>query len=172
MVSQNSSVVSNVYAKFELLNIIKMPKKIFKPGEFVRTLSTNGPIGGLLIVDEMVGERVAVHHVPECGIGSFMRLPNRLVSMRQIVLYVTPQEAKELEDSKHFNFTKVQDSALWDKALTNNDYDVAILVNRAENVRFILENPEFSDPYKNVLFFQPVVKNITVVFSKKTKLPL
>ena len=149
-----------------------MAKKVFKPGDFVRTASTNGPIGGLLIVDETVDERVAVHHVPECGIGSFMRLPERLVLMKHITLYVTPQEAKELEDSKHFTFTKIADSVLWDKALRENNYNVAVLINRAANVKFVLENPEFSNPYKNVIFFKPKLRNITVVFSKKTQLPL
>lgn len=149
-----------------------MPKRIFRPGDWVRTASTNGPIGGLLIVDEMVGERVAVHHVPECGIGSFMRLPERLILMKHITLYITPQEAKDLEGSKHFTFTKVADSVLWDKALRENDFNVTVLINRAANVKFILENPEFSNPYKNVTFFKPKLRNITVVFSKKTQLPL
>lgn len=149
-----------------------MPKKVFRRGEFARTASTNGPIGGLLIVDEMVNGRVAVHHVPECGIGSFMRLPERLVLMKYITLYITPEEAKDLEDSKHFTFTKIADSVLWDKALRENNYNVAVLVNRATNVKFVLENPEFSNPYKNIMFFKPKLRNITVVFSKKTKLPL
>ena len=140
----------------------------FSKGDFVKQKTTSGTlIGGLLMVDEQFHGQVAGHHIPENGIGSFIKSPHLLEKIQHITLYISPNDVDELRKSERFTFKKVGAGILWEKALKENSFKIAVLINRAKNAKIILENPEFFDPYVSVKFFKPKEKTIAVAFSKK-----
>ena len=133
--------------------------------------SYNGPIGALLQVDELPENdndgRISVHYVSRNSkMGSFMMLPSRLHPLKHIYLYVDEEEIENLAKNKTFKFKKVGTSALWEKALFVNNYEVAVIVNKATGKKLVLENPDFYDPYEHVLIMKPEEKNINVVYSR------
>ena len=162
MVHKNSSVVSNVYAKFELLNIIKMIKKLqLKKGDFVRTKMTNYPslIGGLLMVDGVEETQVYVHHIPRNEIGSFARLKSKLGKLSCIKLQVSVEDLDHLIVKRPSLFSR-KATKKWQDAIDSH-YDVAVFYNVNVKEAVIVTNPVFWNPY-SVCVIQPKKKVVAI----------
>ena len=131
-----------------------MAKEYLKKGDICRTLcsirtsSKPSVIGGLLMVDEIEGEIAYVHHIPECGIGSFSRLRSRLKKQKTIQLQVSVEDFDWMTKIRPSAFTR-KATKKWEAAIKNVYYDVAIFYNAARDMKVVVTGPTFWTPYAN-----------------------
>ena len=134
-----------------------MPQTI-KKGDFCKTKSQFGLIGGLLVVDDVEETQVYVHRIPENGIGSFARLRSNVKVLKSIHLQISKEDAEYLISRRPDRFTRNR-TPKWEGAIKEGDYDVAVFVNTAAKIKIIVEHAHFWDPYTktNLKPKQPMV---------------
>lgn len=138
-----------------------MPRTI-KKGDFCKSKSQFGLIGGLLIVDDVEETQVYVHRVPENGIGSYARLKSNVRVLKSIHLQISKEDAEHLRSKRPDRFTRAS-TPKWENAIKNNDYDVAVFVNTAAKIKIVVEKPHFWNPYSKTAF-RPTKPYVAVRF--------
>ena len=139
-----------------------MPQTI-KKGDFCKTKSQFGLIGGLLVVDDVEETQVYVHRVPENGIGSFARLRSNVKVLKSIHLQISKEDAEHLISKRPDRFTRAC-TPKWEDAIKQDDYDVAVFINVAAKIKIVVEKPHFWDPYTKTNL-KPKKKMVAVRFN-------
>ena len=139
-----------------------MPQ-VIKKGDFCRTKSKFGLIGGLLVVDDVEETQVYVHRVPENGIGSFARLKSNVKVLKAIHLQISKEDAEYIRACRPDRFTRVS-TPKWEDAIKNDDYDVAVFTNVAAKIKIVAEKPHFWNPYAKTAF-RPTKPMVAVRFN-------
>jgi hypothetical protein len=129
-----------------------------KEGDFVRTKMENSNvlIGGLLMVDDVEGTQVYVHHVPKNSIGSFARLRSRLKKLKCIKLQLPVDDLEWLIKNRPSVITHPS-TKRWEDAIDKTEeltsmhrgkYDVTVFYNPHSKISVVVTEPIFWNPYR------------------------
>lgn len=136
-------------------------KEYLKEGDFVRTKMENSNllIGGLLMVDDVEGTQVYVHHIPKNSIGSFCRLRSRLKKLSCIRLQMSVEDLEHLIRNRPNALTRKL-TTRWEAAI-GKQYDVAVFYNPHVDISIVVTEPIFWNPFK-MSTMRPQVKQVAV----------
>lgn len=136
-------------------------KEYLKEGDFARTKMENSNllIGGLLMVDDVEGMQVYVHHVPKNSIGSFCRLRSRLKKLSCIKLQMSVEDLEHLIRNRPNTLTRKL-TTRWEAAI-GKQYDVAVFYNPHVDISIVVTEPRFWNPFK-ISTIRPQAKQVAV----------
>ena len=136
-------------------------KEYLKEGDFARTKMENSNllIGGLLMVDDVEGMQVYVHHVPKNSIGSFCRLRSRLKKLSCIKLQMSVEDLEHLIRNRPNALTRKL-TTRWEAAI-DKQYDVAVFYNPHVDISIVVTEPIFWNPFK-MSTMRPQAKQVAV----------
>ena len=134
-----------------------------KKGDFCKSKSQFGLIGGLLVVDDVRESLIYVHRIPENGIGSYSKLRSGVKVLKAIHLQISKEDAEHISTKRPDRFTRVS-TPKWENAIKDDDYDVAVFVNTAARIKIVVEKPHFWNPYAKTAF-KPKKPMVAVRFS-------